>query len=167
VKDYLSWGDRENSIIYACAGLEILFVFILLSYLSRCVSEPQLLFIGLVSLMVSLVYLLVYVPQMMRLQGFVKVILLLLPIMLNVWSIPFIALGSVSILSKMTSKSLQGCTQGIRRSIVGFACILGPIWCGTFYAQWYILFGSLVFVVSLSLLMLLLSFARIKPITVT
>jgi hypothetical protein len=164
VKDFLDWGDQENSILYALAGLEILLVFVLLSYLGRCVAERTLLLIGLISLLISLVYLLVYIPHITEFHGFIKVFLLALPIVLNVWSIPFIALGSISILSKITSSNLQGCTQGLRRSIVGFACILGPVWCGVFYAKWYILFGSLLFVVALSFLMLLLSYGRIRPI---
>jgi hypothetical protein len=54
--------------------------------------------------------------------------------------------------------------KGMRRSIVGIACILGPIWCGLFYAKWYFLFGSLILVVTIPLCMLLLSFKYIVPI---
>jgi hypothetical protein len=34
--------------------------------------------------------------------------------------------------------------KGIRRSIVGIANILGPLWSGAFYMQWYIMIGTLI-----------------------
>jgi len=158
-KQFFNWSDTENSILYAGAGLEILLVFLLLSFLTKKISDRALLVIGLAGNLITLVYLFFYLPHAVVGRTEIKDILaFILPLMGNVFSLPFIAIGSISALSKITRKETQGLTQGIRRSVVGIACIYGPIWAGVFYGEWYILFSSLIGIVSLSLLMLLLSY---------
>jgi hypothetical protein len=86
----------------------------------------------------------------------------MLPVFGNVLSLPFIVIGSISLLSKITSPKSQGLTQGIRRTFVGLACILGPTWSGTFYKQWNILVGSLIFLLTITLIMTIVSFQRLR-----
>jgi MFS transporter, ceroid-lipofuscinosis neuronal protein 7 len=57
-------------------------------------------------------------------------LLIFIPCFINVFSLPFIVVGSITLLSKITQRESQGLTQGIRRSIVGIASILGPNWSG-------------------------------------
>ncbi len=158
-REYFGWTDKENSIIYGCCGVEILLVFFILSFLTKKISERVLLLIGLLGNISTLIFLFVYVPiAVVGDTRISSILLFMLPVFGNVFSLPLIALGSISSLSKITSSHNQGQTQGIRRMIVGISTILGPIWGGVFYGKWRILFGTLISLVAISLLMLILSF---------
>jgi hypothetical protein len=50
----------------------------------------------------------------------------------TVFSLPLIVVSSISLLSKITSVKNQGLTQGIRRTFVDIACIVGPLWAGNY-----------------------------------
>ncbi len=163
-REFFGWTDKENSIMYACCGVEILIVFFLLSLLTKRVSERVLLLCGLLGNILTLVFLFVYVPIAKKGEkDILSILLFMLPVFGNVFSLPLIALGSISALSKITSVHTQGQTQGIRRMMVGVSTILGPIWTGAYYGNWRVLFGALIALVALSLVMLLLSFKRLKP----
>lgn len=164
-RDYFHWSDTQNSIFYAIAGLDIMVVFFILGLISKRVKDRSLLLIGIIGNLITLIFLMVYLPyqspdkKVIELKDYA---LFMLPVFANVSSLPLIVLGSISLLSKLTSLETQGLTQGIRRTVVGIACILGPNWSGTFYGQWYVLIGSLIGVLSLSLLMTLLSFKHLR-----
>lgn len=140
-------------------------VFFVLGLVSKRVKDRSLLLIGIIGNLLTLIFLLVYLPYQSPDKKVVELkdyALFMIPVFANVSSLPLIVLGSISLLSKLTSLETQGLTQGIRRTVVGIACILGPNWSGTFYGQWYVLVGSLIGVLALSLLMTLLSFKRLK-----
>jgi hypothetical protein len=109
-------------------------VFLALSFLSKKLSDRFLLLIGLVGNLGSLIFLIFYLPKAIpnqnRLQDY---LLFTVPVFFNVFSLPFIVLSSISLLSKLTSSNMQGLTQGLRRTTVGIACIMGPIWAGNYY----------------------------------
>ena len=136
----------------------------MLSFLTKRISERVLLLIGLIGNLMTLIFLFVYVPiAVVGDTRITSILLFMLPVFGNVFSLPFIALGSISSLSKITSSHNQGQTQGIRRMIVGISTIIGPIWAGSYYGNWRILFGSIIALVSFSLSMLILSFKWLKP----
>lgn len=167
-RDYFNWSDIENSILYGLAGLEIMIVFLFLSFLSKKIKDRNLLMIGIIGNLLTLIFLIVYLPMAEPSKGNIQQYLLFIfPVFGNVFSLPFIVLASISLLSKITSVESQGLTQGIRRTVVGLACILGPNWGGVFYKQWYIMIGTLIFLLTLSLIMSLMSFKKLvaRPIT--
>lgn len=86
--------------------------------------------IGISVNLLTLIYLIVYLPKAIpRSNNYVE---FLAPCFLNVFSLPLIVLSSISLLSKVTSLHTQGMTQGIRRTLVGIANILGPLWSGKY-----------------------------------
>ena len=108
-------------------------VFVALSFLSKKLSDRVLLLIGLLGNLGSLIFLIFYLPKAIPNQNRIQDYLLFtVPVFFNVFSLPFIVLSSISLLSKLTSSHMQGLTQGLRRTTVGFACIMGPIWAGKF-----------------------------------
>lgn len=161
-RDYFNWTDIENSILFGLAGLEIMVVFIFLSFLSKKIKDRTLLLTGIVGNLATLIFLFVYLPIAKPNDPSIKQYLLFMfPVFANVFSLPFIVLASISLLSKITSVHSQGLTQGIRRTIVGIACILGPNWAGAFYKQWYVMIGILILLLFMSLVMTLLSFKKL------
>lgn len=165
-------------------------VFLLLSFLSKKFKDRTLVLVGLIGNLSTLIFLIIYLPMAVPLRNKpLDYLLFMLPIFGNVFSLPFIVLGSISLLSKISSLSNQGLTQGIRRTVVGIACILGPNWAGSyqmktfillsnsynfgllilfcvfqgiFYKEWYLLIGSLIALLLLSLIMLLISYKRLN-----
>ncbi|CAF0984287.1 unnamed protein product [Brachionus calyciflorus] len=162
-KDYFKWSDIENSILYGLAGLEIMIVFIFLSFLSKKYKDRTLLFIGLCGNLSTLIFLIIYLPMVVPdPNNLTQYILFIIPVFANVFSLPFIVLASISLLSKITSIHSQGLSQGIRRTVVGLACILGPNWAGAFYKQWFIMIGVLILLLLMSLIMSILSFNKLS-----
>lgn len=159
-------------------------VFALLSMLSKRISDRAILLVGLVGNTLTLIFLIVYLPHACPGdKTWLSYLLFAIPTFGNIFSLPFIVLASISLLSKITSPESQGLTQGIRRTVVGLACILGPNWSGnylsslssislsftnfillgSFYKQWYLLLGPLIGLLGLSLTMSLLSYKYLKP----
>lgn len=141
-------------------------MFLAIGVISKKVKDRTLLTMGLVGNLSTLVFLIVFVPQLgdKQTDSTKNIVLFMAAVFGNVFSLPFIVLGSISLLSKLTSKHSQGLTQGIRRTVVGIASIIGPIWAGFFYKNWYILFGTFIGILSMSLFMILLSFKYLKPL---
>lgn len=62
-----------------------------------------------------------------------------------IFGLPFFMVTSAALYSKMLPISIQGFGQGIRRSILSVAAILGPLWAGgsVAFSNYYVLFGVL------------------------
>lgn len=106
-------------------------VFLLLSFISKKINDRTMLLVGLIGNLSTLIFLIVYLPKAVPNNGQIKdVVLFMAPVFANVFSLPLIVLSSISLLSKLTSQANQGLTQGLRRTMVGIACILGPNWAG-------------------------------------
>ena len=66
--------------------------------------------IGLLLNLLTLIYLIIYLPRISVNQ--INYIAFLAPCFLNVFSLPLIVLSSISLLSKITDLNSQGQTQG-------------------------------------------------------
>jgi len=108
-------------------------VFLALSFISKKISDRMLLLIGLIGNLATLIFLIIYLPKTTPNKPKVELkeyFLFMIPVFGNVFSLPLIVLSSISLLSKLTSSESQGLTQGLRRTVVGIACIIGPDWSG-------------------------------------
>ena len=132
-RDYFGWKDAGNSILYAVCGVEIMVVFILLSFISKVVSDRILLIIGLVGNISTVAFLIVYIPYAIPMNNQIRDYLCFgIPVFFNVFSLPLIVVPSISLLSKVTDIKTQGLTQGIRSAFSGMGQILGPNWAGKY-----------------------------------
>lgn len=114
-------------------------VFLLLGYLSKKFQDRTLVLVGLIGNLSTLIFLIIYLPMAVPNRNLITdYILFIVPIFGNVFSLPFIVLGSISLLSKISSTANQGLTQGIRRTVVGIACILGPNWAGKIFGGYFV-----------------------------
>ncbi len=132
-KDYFGWTAAGNSILYAVCGVEIMLVFLLLSFISKKVNDRILMIIGLVGNISTVVFLIIYIPNAVPLRNQIRDYLWFgLPVFFNVFSLPLIVLPSISLLSKVTDIKSQGLTQGLRSAFSGMGQILGPNWAGKY-----------------------------------
>jgi len=109
----------------------------MLSFVTKKIKDRTLLLTGLVLNLATLIFLLIYLPKYDQPKNpdptqipLTEYFIFMCPTFLNVFSLPLIVLASISLLSKITSKENQGLSQGLRRTVVGIACIIGPAWAG-------------------------------------
>jgi ceroid-lipofuscinosis MFS transporter 7 len=171
-QEYYGWSEIEISLYFAVAGFGIVLFFMIHSFASKWISDKFFFLIGmiinLIMLLILLSYLLVTKNDTTILFKNRKIdfkdylVFISSTMCATVFSLPLIVVSSISLLSKITSKHNQGLTQGIRRSCVDIACILGPIWTGTFYKHWLFLFGPLSVIFAITIVMLIISFKQLK-----
>lgn len=133
-RDYFGWTDAGNSLLYAVCGVEIMLVFLMLSFISKLVSDRILMIIGIVGNLTTLVFLIIWLPAAVPHSNQIKDYLCFgIPIFFNVFSLPLIVLPTISLLSKVTDIKSQGVTQGLRNAFSGVGQIFGPNWAGNFF----------------------------------
>ncbi|XP_077868849.1 uncharacterized protein LOC144359605, partial [Saccoglossus kowalevskii] len=90
-------------------------------------------------------------------------LILVIPVVVDVAGLPFLAAVVVSLYSKVTTDRTQGLSQGIRRVVDGIGTILGPLWAsGTFHIL-YLNFGVMEGLLVLLFLMMVVSWKKLKP----
>ncbi|CAB3994856.1 major facilitator superfamily domain-containing 8-like, partial [Paramuricea clavata] len=79
-----------------------------------------------------------------------------------VLGLPFLAVGGVSLFSKITDERTQGFLQGFRRSFLGIGTILGTLWGGSLFRHLYVLIGVMCGLLAMVEIMMILSFHRLR-----
>ncbi|KAH9490087.1 hypothetical protein Btru_035181 [Bulinus truncatus] len=149
---YLDFNELENSLLYCGCGIEILIVFLIMSRLSRCISDRVLMMFGAVMILDSRIKNIPYFA---------------VAVFLDILSLPFLLVCSTSLFSKLTRKQTAGLSQGLRRGVVGLGTIIAPLWGSSAVNEPYVLLGVLVGLQALSLVMCILSFKRLKVPTLS
>ncbi|GFO07158.1 solute carrier family 2, facilitated glucose transporter member 10 [Plakobranchus ocellatus] len=159
---YLDFGELENSLLYFVCGAEVLIVFAVMTFLSRCISDRNLLMFGAVMLLSSNVWLLYFLPKLPTHNRAHNLPIFSVAVVLDVLSIPFLVVCSTSLFSKLTRKPTQGLSQGLRRGIVSVGTIMAPLWGSSASTKPDLLIGVLVALQAFSLVLCVLSFPRLK-----
>ncbi|ELU07452.1 hypothetical protein CAPTEDRAFT_179683 [Capitella teleta] len=163
-KELLDWGELENSLFFAVAGVEIILVFLLIRFLSSHLKDRTLIVIGFTIECITVAFFLWFLPQCVphdprgNLPGF------LIGCLVDVFGLPFLAVASTSLFSKITQPETQGLAQGIRRLFVGLGVILGPLWAGSMVSRHlYSMLGVMLALNLIAAMMLVLSFRKLQP----
>jgi hypothetical protein len=128
------WTTVHTSILFAFAGLEIIIVYLLLvKFLSKRFEDRMLLIFGFISLTLACVLGTFFTwasysfnwPSYLTERVVDKrlLIMFIMFVILDLLGLPFIAATSVSLFTKLTSKELQGFSQGIQRFMMGIGTI--------------------------------------------
>lgn len=165
----LDWQDVENSILFCVCGLEICIVFFVIKFASKKFSDRQMLVFGFVLDTITNIFMLSYIPTAKPNNFTFNFTVLILGIFFNLVSIPIIIVSCMSLLSKVTSQEHQGSVQGVRRVFSGFGSLVGPLWAGGLLSvnnqnssKCYILIGVLVGLMVITLVMISLSYGKMK-----
>ncbi|KAL4220986.1 hypothetical protein ACF0H5_019251 [Mactra antiquata] len=159
----LNWGELENSIMYCLAGVEVILVFGIVTWLSKRLQDRVLIVIGSVILAIANSWLIFVVPRAQQYTPAENIWKFIIGIILDMFALPFLVSASISLYSKITRKETQGLSMGLRRSVIGLATILGPLWAGSTITMPYIMFGAMLGLLAISLVMLLASFSKLLP----
>lgn len=161
----LGWGELENSILFCLAGVEIIFVFLLVTWLSKRLQDRTLILIGSLVLSLATAWLLYVVPRAKPDDVGNNLWKFIISLVLDMFALPFLVASSISLYSKITRKETQGLSMGIRRSVVGMATIIAPLWAGSALSWPYVMFGVMLGLLLLSLVMLCTSYTKLRPIS--
>ncbi|XP_064611794.1 uncharacterized protein LOC135475784 [Liolophura sinensis] len=161
-KTYLNWGELENSIMYCGAGAQIIAVFFLVRWLSSRLQDRTMILIGCTVLTIANAWLIWVIPNAVPGEMKQNLPKFIVGLILDIFSLPFLIVCSVSLYSKVTHKETQGFSQGLRRSVSGVATIMGPLWAGSALPWPYIMLGVMLGLITVALIMLLLSFRSLN-----
>ncbi|XP_033724859.1 major facilitator superfamily domain-containing protein 8-like [Pecten maximus] len=157
----LHWGELENSIMYCCAAVEIILVFMLVRYLSNRLQDRTMILIGLSTLIMACGWLVYAIPNSDPDSPSSNLPMFIIGMVLDMFALPFLVVCSISLYSKVTKKEHQGLSQGLRRIVVGSGTILGPLWTGSTLTWPYIMLGVMLGLLVMSMVMLLLSYRKL------
>ncbi|CAL1544132.1 unnamed protein product [Lymnaea stagnalis] len=164
---YLDFSELENSLLYCVCGVEILVVFLIMSRLSRCLSDRVLMMFGAFMILTSNIWLLWYLPNAPPHNRMKNIPFFAIAVFLDILSLPFLLVCATSLFSKLTRKQTAGLSQGLRRGVVGLGTIIAPLWGSSAANQPYVLLGVLVGLQAISLILCTLSYKRLKVIPAT
>ncbi|CAB1324724.1 unnamed protein product [Coregonus sp. 'balchen'] len=136
--------EMENSVLYCICGVEVITGFQFVRWLSRRTAVRVVLAMGLILCKISCVRCLIFLANP---QG-------------EFWD-PFITVAQVSLFSKVTTEKTQGFSQGVRRSVVGLATILGPLWERGLTGNLYVMLGVMMALLALLTIMMFFSYDRL------
>ncbi|EDO49760.1 predicted protein [Nematostella vectensis] len=157
----LGWKELENSVAYCLIALEAILTFVLVSKVSKRLSDRWLMVIGVIFEGLALVWYLIMLADSKPYEA--KILpTVIVGTLIIVFGLPFFSVANISLLSKLTDDKVQGVVQGFQRSSTGVAMILGPMWGGSLVDRLFLLlavmFGLEVFLA----ILMALSFGRLK-----
>ncbi|XP_076829344.1 major facilitator superfamily domain-containing protein 8 isoform X2 [Brachyhypopomus gauderio] len=154
------FDELGNSVMYSLCGVEVIGGFFLVRWLSRTLEERVLLGAGLLICCGACVWCLVFLANPHG--GFaIELTEFIIGVFLQLLGLPFVAVSQVSLFSKVTAEKTQGFSQGIRHSVGGMATILGPLWAGGLTGNLYIMLGLMLFLLTLIVIMMAMSFEKL------
>lgn len=159
------WHELQVSLLFAFAGVEITFIYILLHFLAKKFSDQSILLAGYFILSIACLIAVIILPfSQVGSTKYLPVFLLF--VILDVFSLPLIVVPTTSLFSQQTNADQQGIGQGIQRSIVNIATVIGPIYAGLLLnSTWtmMIIMFSIVFFATLLLILVYRQFQSRTP----
>ena len=115
--------------LFAVAGVELIIVYVSLHFLVKKFSDQSILLAGHVLLLVACLLAVIVSPLSYdNPQKYLPVFLLF--VALDVCSLPLIVVSTTSLFTQQTSADQQGIGQGIQRSVINIALVVGPLYAG-------------------------------------
>lgn len=165
---FFGWGSLENSYLFCGAAVVVVLSFIVLSRVSKIVSDRALMLLGCIGMLInygsSTAYTLIY-----YLGNYSETPVWVLPtfifnVAILTISVPFLWVPQASLFSKVTSIQTQSFNQGIRIASMGIGQILGPIWASSLVSPKglpIMSFIDFLFMVMITI-MIILSYKRLQ-----
>ena len=114
MKTYFDYDDFGNSVLYLLGGIELLLVSLLMTIISRRVSDRSFIFVGLVLNIVTYVWMLIVMPRFEK-GNRANIPYFGVGVVLDLASIPIILDIGISLATKLVKDEVQGFATGVRR----------------------------------------------------
>jgi len=162
---YFDYGDKANSLLYLCAGLELIVVFLVLTLASRYISDRSLIAAGLLVMVVALSWLTATLPSF-QYHDRSNLPYFAVGVGLDLLGIPMVCDIGIALYSKILPDRVQGLGHGVRRFVSQLAFILGPLWSSsTLVGRPCLMLAVPLGLVVVSLLLFLASYKRMRPVS--
>ncbi|KAK4469840.1 hypothetical protein MN116_007351 [Schistosoma mekongi] len=121
-----NWTEVETSYVYLAASILIIFVVILLRILNQFYTDRVLLLAGLITMVISYLWLTIVVYLLPEIPVNMAIPLTLTGIAIHVIGLPFSYAYSESLYTKLAPVSDMDRAQSIFRTVINVAFLLGP-----------------------------------------
>jgi predicted MFS family arabinose efflux permease len=159
-----NWHESQVSTLFAFAGVQITLVYIALHYITKKFSDQSILLAGYIILSIACLVAVLFLP--FSTVGSTKLLpLFLLFVALDILSLPLIVVPTASLFLQHTSHDHQGIGQGVQRSIINVATIVGPLFAGTLLKSTWIMLCCMLIIVVFATLLVIYMYRkfRLKP----
>ena len=157
------YGEFQNALFFAIAGVVIFVVCLAVSCLSKAVDDRLMTLVGLVLMVVSLVWIVVIVPQGEYEQKFL-LLHFLGACFFDIVGLTIVCITGFSMYTKLVKKSSQGFGMGLRRTISSCGLILGPLWAGSMIDNMLVMLLVVLALLLMYLSMYVSSYGRLRPL---
>ena len=156
------FGELENALVYAIAGVVIFVVCIVIMVFGRKSDDRLLTLLGLVSMLISVLWAAIVLPShsigASALMGhFIG------STFFDIVGLTIVCITSMSLYSKLLPDSMQGLGMGVRRATISLALILGPLWAGSLINRLNLMLFTLFGLLLVNVIMFIVSYARLRP----
>lgn len=149
------------SLLFAFAGVQITLVYIALHFLAKKYSDQSILLAGYFILSIACLIAVIILP--FSPPGSTKYLpAFLLFVTLDVLSLPLIVVPTTSLFTQQTNVDQQGIGQGIQRSIVNIATVVGPLYAGLLLSSTWIMMLIMFGIVFIATILLLLVYRQFQ-----
>lgn len=165
VETMLNWNEFGTSLFFSGAGVVVICSFIIVSILSRKISDRYLIIVGLCFHLFAYIWMVSTLGNAKKTRWTLEEFLF--GAFMVIIGLPFFIVSSASLYSKLLPVNIQGFGQGVRRSVASLSAIMGPLWAGAAFEmlpdfKFYPFYGVPLLLMVLILIMMLLSFNKLK-----
>ena len=144
-KDTFGWTIFHSSLLFMAASIVTVAVYVILMCIKSRVSDRSIVIIGLLLDICGVALLVAFVPRMKPHHNVgVNTIIFVIGFGLAMTGFPAVLIATAGLLSKLTSMSWQGRTQGVRRVVTNIGMIMGPLWSGSLMDNLYIMLAAML-----------------------
>jgi len=141
-----NWRELQVSILFAIAGIEITFVYILLHYITKKFRDQSILLFGYILLSIACLIAVIILP--FSEPGSHKYLpIFLIFVALDILALPLVVVTSTSLFTQQINNDEQGIGQGIQRFVINVATVIGPLYAGSLLQSTWIMLCLMLFIV--------------------
>ncbi|KJE88833.1 hypothetical protein CAOG_000412 [Capsaspora owczarzaki ATCC 30864] len=156
---FYHWGQTNNSLMYMVIAATFILIYIFIHAVNHRIQDRYLIVVGLILETATFVFDMIILPNATDLPMYQFV----LACGLFICGLPFFMIAVPALFSKLTSKRRQGLLQGLLQVCTSLGCICGPLWGGSSFNRFELMFGVMLAPMSLLIVMFLLSFRKLAP----
>lgn len=162
----MNWNEIQTSVFFMIGAVINIISLILVWRLNNRIPDRWLILFGVCLEFLSIIWLLVsFGSGERKVSPILSVVLFSIGFFSMITSLPFSWVICSSLYSKILPMNIQGFGQGVRRSFESLAAVMGPLWAGAAFdlsSSYYPFYGVPLALVVMIIIMLLLSFKRLK-----
>lgn len=155
------WHELQVSILFAVAGIEITLVYVVLHYATKKFRDQSILLFGYVLLSIACLIAVLILPfSRVGEQTYLPIFLIF--VALDILALPLIVVTSTSLFTQHIQINEQGFGQGIQRSIINLATVVGPLFAGGLLKSTWLMLSIMTLIVLFATCLIIVSYRSFR-----